>query len=350
MENTAKPIKKRGTIVTDMCELMALAVAYDPNTLASNSELAALTPKTGTYLDLLAVLGNHDYQIVIPETVMLKAVGMLVGKGKAIELYGPLRERKSTIPILQAIAEFCKEAARGAYPGVSVQAGKVECEQASARKPYEHYLADYRNMSVVLADKPHAVRLSRLKKLNESYENRSEGFCAQHCIDVIVGQLHAQADGPDKDLPVFLLSGNALACTELQERLVRDGLLPEGGKAPVSQLTTLGLLMGLQRDELWKKMGLAGKAIEEHRASIGRNAIARSCITCHDRQLTGCRGGQGVPPFSETTIGLAEEIAQINAVEAPSKAVEAEEQSGAGQVARFAARFANWKPVTAGKC
>lgn len=244
--NEDKPCK--GIIVVDTCALVNLSAAYDPNSLVKGGKIQNLPNPTGSYLDILSVLSDLGFKIIIPEAVSLQTTGVLAGNYEPHNIF-KIKPKDGSILGKAEIKNFIR-----ALPPegniIIAEAG----ERSATGTGYQDYITQLKEVRPTNRDGTVGKNASSTRRLLRNKSNIQEvdkrfagykkGYGVEHCIDVIhseLDQLKAESHPP----PIFFASANGSARDKLLQSL-KNREIPEG--QDVAAITSFGLLRALQGD------------------------------------------------------------------------------------------------------
>ena len=354
MAEAPPPQKCRGIIVVDAAALDNLSMPCKKQGITSYSPLDMLRHPTKTYLDLLSLLAERGYRVIIPEMVIRESADMLADGTDLNPYFNGGRYMYATQPYVRA---FMANAIDGHYPGVEVMAAQKQSDTG-----YAKYLAELKGIVKRKYGKDvkiptRIIKNTRLVYFDKSHKDSKKDFGEAHCFDVIEAEIKRQRQSGES-IPIFFLSPDDKARKVLRQRI---RIQPEG-HPPVNVLMDSGIFMALENDRAdsertinaFNEFGLTGSG-EQHWQHIILNSNPFDKPPAYNKCTNGyydaplAAYGTGQFPFAESMRGLAAELAQER--EGQKDAEAAASEAGERRAAALRAKFARVGVSTGnGKC
>ena len=313
--------KCRGVIVVDTCDLETLSIPYHGVQLNSPLSRLALAKKdTGSYLDLLTLLAQHGFRVIVPEMVSFESADMLADGTNIRDAYAPTNRAALPYPTQEKAVKFCE--------GILGKDDKTPYNNMEIRPAgsgvsiYQTLLGLLREASILLAgtnsdkESRYCNRVVQIKKNHQDKRDLGD----EQAIDIIAQEVARQRqDGGH--IPIFLLSSDAGARKRLKNKFLHEKDAP-----PINALATEGIFNALERDGVRDENGRTsallslglkgwGKDHWDHimaqSQDIEKRYPKRYLNHDHDYQDVSLNTGDELP-FAKAIQGLAAEMIKEN--------------------------------------
>lgn len=293
--------KKRGIIIVDSSALFKLCLPVDHVHLIRKP----ISDEKPVYADVLRFLGNHGYEIIIPEMVAYQCSQVL---HDGLKYNNGIPNSRGCKPhTLDAyLADLFADIASGRFPGAKIVAPQPHDNSgaASFMRKIWHASRQQREGRDATAERKAVMELANLHK-----ETNTKGYNTQAAIDLVKSM---------KDLrePIFYLSDNAHSLQEVYSA---------GTNGKVGKLNLRGLIVAMDRAKLLGcvninsvdgTMPLVDDMLQQH-AYLSRShnqelKISSAIIPILDSNYAN---GESNYPFLESLKGIRREVEEARSAE-----------------------------------
>jgi hypothetical protein len=262
----------RGLIVVDTCSLYNLQAGIRRDLYEDGDPVGKPVRR---YLDLLPLLGERGFRVVVPEMVSVEMGGTLIGAPNINDLFSGSRRNQETTDGASAVKAFTERAKARKLPGVEIMPSDPATEHGQ-------YLESLRQ----IAADPWMSRKRKCDLLAIAQKKDQRDFGERAALDAIGGLLEMPGG------PVFFLSDDKGALGECESRF--------GDR--VGRLNSKGFLGGVVRGGMAEHLHL--KAEPEAMSHDLRNGTGSGVLIDNSRsRAEGNDGG-----FQRAVAALAAEL------------------------------------------